>query len=91
LRTWRAGSTAEEHFKELGGPVQLTTESFALAPFLVSNIDLVAVLQERLALRFKNAAGVKLLDLPVAVPDLTEVMYWSSVVDTDPRIVGSEA
>jgi LysR family transcriptional activator of mexEF-oprN operon len=64
--------------------VQLTTERFALAPILVSNIDLVAVLQERLALRFRDAAGVKLLDLPVAAPDLTEVMYWSSVVDTDP-------
>ncbi len=84
LGTVLISSTAEQHFKELGGPVQLTTESFALAPFLISNIDLIAVLQERLALRFKDAAGVKLLDLPVAVPDLTEVMYWSSVVDTDP-------
>jgi DNA-binding transcriptional LysR family regulator len=84
LGTVLISNTAEQHFKELGGTVQVTTESFALAPFLLSNTDLIAVLQQRLARRFKDAAGVKLLDLPVAVPNLTEVMYWSPVVDTDP-------
>jgi LysR family nod box-dependent transcriptional activator len=84
LGTVLISSTAEQHFKDLGGPVQMTTESFALAPFVLGCSDLVAVLQERLARRFKDAAGVKLLDLPVSVPDLTEVMYWSPVVDSDP-------
>jgi LysR family transcriptional regulator, nod-box dependent transcriptional activator len=84
LGTVLISSTAEQHLKELGGRVQLTTESFALAPFLLRNTDLVAVLQERLAHRFASAAGVKVLPLPIAVPDLTEFMYWSPVADTDP-------
>ena len=84
LGTVLISSTAEQHFKDLGGPVQMTTESFALAPFVLGCSDLVAVLQERLARRFKDAAGVKLLDLPISVPDLTEVMYWSPVVDSEP-------
>ena len=45
---------------------------------------LMAVLQERLARRFKDSARIKLLDPPFALPDLTEVMYWSPVADSDP-------
>ena len=78
------GSTAELHYRRLGGPVQLTTESFALAPFLLRRTDLVAVLQERLARMFQHAAGIKVLDPPFPLPDLTESMYWSPVVETDP-------
>jgi LysR family transcriptional regulator, nod-box dependent transcriptional activator len=84
LGTVLISSTAEQHLKQLGGRVQLTTESFALAPFLLRNTDLVAVLQERLARRLASAAGVKVFPLPLVVPDLTEVMYWSPVAETDP-------
>jgi LysR family transcriptional regulator, nod-box dependent transcriptional activator len=77
-------STAERHYRRLGGRVQVTTESFALAPFLVRKTDLLVVLQERLIIAFGQAAGVKVLDPPVVLPDLTEAMYWSPVVETDP-------
>ena len=78
------GSTAERHYGRLGGRVQVTTESFALAPFLLKHTDMLVVLQERLATAFTQAAGIKVLDPPVALPDLTEAMYWTPLVETDP-------
>jgi LysR family transcriptional regulator, nod-box dependent transcriptional activator len=77
-------STAERHYRRLGGWVQVTTETFALAPFLLRNTDLLAVLQERIATAFRDKANINVLDPPVALPDLTEAMYWSPVVETDP-------
>jgi DNA-binding transcriptional LysR family regulator len=77
-------STAARYYGRLGGRVQVTTESFALAPFLLTKTDLLVVLQERIARAFQQAAAIKVLDPPVALPDLTEAMYWSPVADTDP-------
>jgi DNA-binding transcriptional LysR family regulator len=77
-------STAERHYSRLGGRVRATTESFALAPFLLTNTNLLVVLQERIARAFQQAAAIKVLDPPVALPDLTEAMYWSPVAETDP-------
>jgi DNA-binding transcriptional LysR family regulator len=79
-------STAERHVRSLGieAPVEITTESFALAPFLLTRTRLVALLQERLARRLMHAADIKLLEPPVPTPDLSEAMFWSPVADADP-------
>jgi DNA-binding transcriptional LysR family regulator len=77
-------STAARHYSRLGGRVQVTTESFALAPFLLRKTNLIVVLQERIATAFQQAAAIKVLDPPVPLPDLTEAMYWSPVAETDP-------
>jgi LysR family nod box-dependent transcriptional activator len=79
-------STADRYLRSKGihAPVEITTESFALAPFLLTRTRMVAMLQERLARRLQTAAGIKLLDPPIPTPDLTEAMFWSPVADADP-------
>jgi DNA-binding transcriptional LysR family regulator len=79
-------SIADEHLEGAGvhRRVEVTTESFALAPFLVSGTRLVAIVPERLAKRLEEAAGVRLLDIPVPAPELHETMYWSAAAHADP-------
>src|SRR5215207_3955739 len=79
-------STAERHFRSLGvlAPVEITTESFAIVPFLLTRTRFVAVLQERLARRLQTAAEIKLLESPIPAPDLNEAMYWTAAADADP-------
>ena len=59
----------------------LTTESFALLPYLLRGTRLVALVHERLARRFDR---LKLLEPPVPIPDVVETMYWSAALDKDP-------
>jgi len=61
-----------------------TMESFVLAPFLVAGTQLVAVVPARLARQFAGATGLRILELPVHLPELEETMYWSDLADSDP-------
>jgi LysR family nod box-dependent transcriptional activator len=81
-----ARSLADEHLESAGmhRRVEATTESFALAPFLVRGTRLVALVPERLAVQLREAAGVRVLEPPVAAPQLQETMYWSAAADGDP-------
>jgi len=81
-----ARSIADEHLEGAGvrRRVEVTTESFALAPFLVSGTRLVALVPARLAERLREAAGVRIVDPPVPAPELHETMYWSAAADADP-------
>jgi DNA-binding transcriptional LysR family regulator len=79
-------SIADEHLEDAGvhRRVEVTTESFALAPFLVSGTRLVALVPGRLANRLREAAWFRALDPPVPTPELHETMYWSAASDGDP-------
>ena len=79
-------SMADRYLRSKGihAPVEISTESFVLAPFLLTRTRMVAMLQERLARRLQVAAGIKLFDPPIPTPDLTEAMFWSPVADADP-------
>lgn len=56
--------------------VLATFESFLLLPFLLRGTRLVALIQERLATRVRDAAGLKLLDPPFQIDEITEAVYW---------------
>jgi LysR family nod box-dependent transcriptional activator len=45
---------------------------------------MVAILPERLGLRFGRIVGLRLLDLPFETPEIVEAMYWSALTDSDP-------
>jgi LysR family nod box-dependent transcriptional activator len=82
LRTPMVQSHAEVFYESLGieRSVPLTTESFALLPYLVRGTRLVALVHERAARQFQ---GLKLLEPPVPIPDVVETMYWSAAVERD--------
>ena len=64
--------------------VEVVTENWSLAPFLLSGTNLVAVLQRRLAIRLQHAAQVRLFEPPISIPPLTLRLYWNPVLETDP-------
>jgi LysR family nod box-dependent transcriptional activator len=83
LRTPAVSSHAEVLYQSIGiqRQVPLTTESFAMLPYLLRGTRLVALVHERLARRFD---GLKLLEPPVPIPDVVETMYWSAALGKDP-------
>ena len=79
-------SDPEQAYRALGvhPRVPVTTESFVLAPFIVSGTELATLVPERLARRFETTAGIRLLELPFTLPDVTESMFWGPAADSDP-------
>ncbi|MEZ5218839.1 MAG: LysR family transcriptional regulator [Ilumatobacteraceae bacterium] len=62
----------------------VTTENFALVPFLLRGTDLVALVLERGVIAFGHHAPITLLDPPIEIPDVDETMFWSPRHDHDP-------
>lgn len=62
----------------------VTTENFALVPFLLRGTNLVALVLERGVIAFGHRAPIALLDPPIAIPDVDETMFWSPRCDHDP-------
>jgi DNA-binding transcriptional LysR family regulator len=81
------GSVAEDHLARKGyeRKVVASTESLATAPFLVRGTPLVTLVPKRLAERLRQAADIKLVESPVALPPLLEKLVWS------PRFTASAA
>ncbi|MBV9597044.1 MAG: LysR family transcriptional regulator [Chloroflexi bacterium] len=79
-------SDPEQAYRALGvhPRVPVTTESFVLAPFIVSGTQLATLVPERLGRRFEVSAGIRLLELPFNLPDVTESMFWGPAADSDP-------
>ena len=72
-------SLADEHLKHNGvqRTIVASTESFTNAPFLLQGTSMLATVPRRLAERLQQAAGIKLIELPVAVPPLVEQLAWN--------------
>lgn len=64
--------------------VEVTTQSFVTAPFLLRGTRFVAMVQERLATQVAQAAGIRLLEPPVNLRPITEAMFWHPRHDNDP-------
>ena len=81
------GSVAENYFEELGCERRIvaSTESFALAPFLLRGTTLVTLVPRRLGERLREAAEIRLVEPPFDVPPLREKLIWS------PRFTASAA
>jgi LysR family nod box-dependent transcriptional activator len=77
---------ADQHLMRLGRArtATVTTENFALVPFLLRGTELVSLVLERGVTVFDSAPRVRLVDPPFDLPLLTEAMYWNPRVDADP-------
>lgn len=58
--------------------------NFATVPFLVAESDLIAMVPERVALRFQGMLNIQVLPAPVSIPTLRLTMLWHERVHTDP-------
>jgi DNA-binding transcriptional LysR family regulator len=79
-------SLAESHLRQLGieRNIEVTTETFVLAPLLIRGTHLMAVVHERIARELAPLAHCRILELPFAMPAVTESMYWHPRYEDDP-------
>lgn len=64
--------------------VVASTESFTAAPFLLRGTTLLTIVPRRLAERMRQAAEVRLLELPFEVPPLQEKLVWNPRFTSSP-------
>jgi DNA-binding transcriptional LysR family regulator len=79
-------SVADLHLARQGFErrVVASTESFSAAPFLLRGTKLLTLLPRRLGERFRNAADLRLLELPFEVPTLHEKLVWNPRFTSSP-------
>lgn len=64
--------------------IEITTQSFVVAPFLLTGTRFVALIHEKLGRRVSGQAHLRLLEPPVKMDPLTETMYWNGRHTHDP-------
>lgn len=82
-------SIADVQLDALGIPrrVEMTTQSFVVAPLLVSGTRFVALVHERLARHVADVAHLKVVEPPVPLPPISEALFWSPRHTADPAHV----
>jgi DNA-binding transcriptional LysR family regulator len=81
------GSIAEGYLAQLGFELKIvaSSESFATAPFLLRDTPFATLVPRRLGERLREAADIRLVELPFDIPPLREKLIWS------PRYTASPA
>lgn len=76
---------ADQHLAQIGirRRIEVTVESFLLAPFLIQGTHLVSLVLERAAKRLIEATNIRTLESPFNVPSIHEAMYWHPRHTTD--------
>jgi LysR family transcriptional regulator, nod-box dependent transcriptional activator len=79
-------SMVDEHLARSMVPrrIEFTVQSFLLAPFLLEGTDLVTVVPEKAAPFLRRTAAVRLLEPPVPLPSITQMLWWHPRHDADP-------
>jgi LysR family transcriptional regulator, nod-box dependent transcriptional activator len=71
-------SIVDRHLERSRMPrrIEFTVESFLLAPFLLEGTDLVTVVPERAVPHLRRTAAIRVLEPPVPLPAITEMLWW---------------
>jgi DNA-binding transcriptional LysR family regulator len=79
-------SIADEYLSKDGQARRIvgSTESFTAAPFLLRGTPLLTVLPRRLGERMREAAEIRLLELPFEIPPLREKLTWNPRFTSSP-------
>jgi LysR family transcriptional regulator, nod-box dependent transcriptional activator len=70
----------------LGVPrrIEVSVESFLLAPFLLQGTDLVTLVPARAEAFLRRTGAIRLLESPVELPVLVEMLWWHPRAHADP-------
>ena len=79
-------SIVDRHLEHAGLPrrVEIIVESFLLAPYLLSGTNLVTVVPERAVPYLRRTAAIRVLEPPVELPSITEMLWWHPRRTADP-------
>ena len=69
---------------QLGERTDVIVDTFVMLPFAVAGTDRLALVQERLARKFSDVAGVRIMQLPINLPTLVECAWWHPSKSADP-------
>lgn len=83
LPTAFAPAARQLHLLGIEPRVEVVVDGFLAMPFLVAGTNRVALLQEHLARRMADQAGVRVLPCPVDVGPLVEAFWWHPMYRTD--------
>jgi LysR family transcriptional regulator, nod-box dependent transcriptional activator len=74
------------YMARLGVPrrIEFSVESFLLAPFLLQGTDLVALVPARAESFLRRTGAIRLLDPPVELPTIVEMLWWHPRSSADP-------
>ena len=74
------------HLGRLGVPrrIEVSVESFLLAPFLLQGTDLVTLIPKRAEAFLRRIGDIRVLESPIDLPGLVETLWWHSRSTTDP-------
>jgi len=74
------------HLERLGVArrIEVSVESFLLAPFLLQDTDLVTLVPARAEAFLRRAGAIRLLEPPVEFPVLVERLWWHPRATADP-------
>ncbi|WP_433385383.1 LysR family transcriptional regulator [Actinoplanes sp. CA-142083] len=87
LRTAFAPAAQQMRMLGIEPRVEVVADGFLPMPFLVAGTRRVALLQERLARRLAEPAGVRVLPCPFDVVPLAEAFWWHPIYANDPAHV----
>jgi DNA-binding transcriptional LysR family regulator len=81
----RQPNLADQHLSRIGieRRIEVTVESFLLAPFLIQGTPLITLVLERAAKGLVDKANIRTVEPPFDVPDIHEAMYWHPRHTTD--------
>lgn len=76
----------DRHLARLGleRRVEVSVESFLLAPFLLQGTDLVTLVPRRAESFLRRTGDIRILPSPVELPVLVEMLWWHPRVNADP-------
>jgi len=74
------------HLARLGVPrrIEVSVESFLLAPFLLQGTDLVTLIPKRAEAFLRRTGDIRVLESPVELPALVEMLWWHPRATADP-------
>ena len=80
IGTDRQLNLADQHLMRMGVErrIEVTVESFLLAPLLIQGTQLMTFVLERAAKLLSTLATIQTIDPPYVLPDILETMYWHS-------------
>jgi LysR family nod box-dependent transcriptional activator len=64
--------------------IELSVESFLLAPFLLQETELITLVPARAEEFLRRIGEIRLLEPPVEIPEFIEMLWWHPRADTDP-------
>jgi LysR family nod box-dependent transcriptional activator len=64
--------------------IEVSVESFLLAPFLLQGTDLVTLIPKRAEAFLRRTGDIRVLEAPIEFPPLVETLWWHPRATADP-------